>query len=67
MTDWSGHIDVVVLIFIQVLFNIFLYKKIQGKRSIIYYGENEYKPSRHDSSSGHSSSRIDRVGHNFKR
>ena len=67
MTDWSGHIDVVVLIFIQVLFNIFLYKKIQGKRSIIYYGENEHKPSRHDSTTSHRSRGLDRVGHYFKR
>jgi len=32
MTDWSGHIDVVVLICIQVVFNIFVYKKIKYEK-----------------------------------
>ena len=71
MTDWSGHIDALVgagiIITLQAIINLIFYRKLKAQRSIIYYGENEHKPSRHDSSSGHSSSRIDRVGNNFKR
>ena len=52
VTDWSGHIDVLVgagiIILIQAIVNIVLYKKIRGERSIIYYGETKYKPYRQD-------------------
>ena len=50
-----------------VLPKVFLNKKIKGERSIIYYGENEHKPSRYDSPVSHSSRGLDRVGHYFKR
>jgi len=40
MTDWSGHIDVLVgagiIIIAQILFNILIYKRV---RSIIEYGK----------------------------
>ena len=62
MTDWSGHIDVVVLIFLQLIFNVFIYKKIKGERSIIYYGKDESKPYRYDSTPHNSGHRINRMG-----
>ena len=66
MTDWSGHIDALVgagiIILIQAIVNIVLYKKIRGERSIIYYWQDESKPYRHASSTNNSGHRIDRVG-----
>jgi len=66
VTDWGGHIDVLVvagiIILVQVIVNIVLYKKITGQRSIIYYGETKYRPYRHDSPTYNSGHRIDRVG-----
>jgi len=41
VTDWSGHIDVLVgvgiIILIQAIVNIVLFKKIKGQRSTIYH------------------------------
>ena len=50
-----------------VLPKVFLNKKIKGERSIIYYGENEHKPYRYDSTTFDSSHRVDRMGHYSKR
>ena len=67
MKDWSGHIDVVVLVFLELIFNVFIYRKIKTQRSIIYYGKDEHKPSRHDSAPTYSSGRLDRLGYFSKR
>jgi len=66
MTDWSGHIDVLVgvgiIIFAQFFINLYFLSKVRGERSIIYYGKNEFKPYRHDSPTYNSGHRIDRLG-----
>ena len=71
MTDWSGHIDALVgagiIILVQAIVNIVLYKKIKGKRSIIYYGKDESKPYSYDSPFDYSGNRTDRVGTIFKK
>ena len=55
------------VLFLQLIFNVFIYRKIKTQRSIIYYGKDESKPTRHDSTTTRSSGRIDRMGYHSKR
>ena len=51
-----------IIILVQAIVNIVLFRKIKGERSIIYYGETKYRPYRHDSPTYNSGHRINRVG-----